>query len=242
MFRSSLIFVLLSACVFSPLTSFASDEETQTMVDRLAAIERSQNPANNGYLNDQRATYMRQSLSNDIPMGEQIMERYKLAEEYVRANQNENAINVIEEIHTKIAHIPKESIRAILRDFNNLLALAWIRFGEQENCLQNHSSDSCLFPISGNGIHQLTRGSTEATKVLRKHLEFDPDDLEAQWLINLAAMTLGDYPEAVPPQFRISPRALESDYTLPRFSDIAPAAGIAINGLAGGGAMTDFNN
>ena len=64
---------------------------------------------------------MRQSLSNGKPMGEQIMERYQLAQEYVRANQNVEAITVIEEIHTKIAHIPKESIRAILRDFNNLL-------------------------------------------------------------------------------------------------------------------------
>jgi hypothetical protein len=219
-----LTFLLLSACFLSPLTSFASDEETRTMVERLAAIERAQNPANNGYLNDQRATYMRQSLSNDKPMGEQIMERYKLAEEYVRANQNAEAIAVIEEIHSKITHIPKESIRSILRDFNNLLALAWIRYGELENCVLNHSSDSCLFPISGNGIHQLTRGSTEATKVLSEHLKFDPEDLEARWLLNLAAMTLGTYPDAVPSQFRISPKALESDFALPRFTDIASAA------------------
>ena len=242
MLRSSPTLVLLSACVLSPLAVFASDAETREMVERLAAIERAQNPANNGYLNDQRATYMRQSLSNSKPMGEQIMERYQLAEEYVRANQNAEAIALIEEIHSKITHIPKDSIRAILRDFNNLLALAWIRFGEQENCVQNHVSDSCLFPISGNGIHQMRRGSTEATKVLLEHLKFDPEDLEARWLLNLASMTLGAYPEAVPPQFRISPQSIESDYALPRFTDIAPAAGIAINGLAGGGAMTDFNN
>lgn len=242
MLRSLFNFTVLSTSFLSPLAVFASDAETQKMVERLAAIERAQNPANNGYLNDQRATYMRQSLSNSKPIGEQIMERYQLAQEYVRANQNENAIAILEEIHTKIAHIPKESIRSILRDFNNLLALAWIRFGEQENCVQNHSSDSCLFPISGSGIHQLRRGSTEATKVLLEHLEFDPDNQEAQWLLNLAAMTLGDYPEEVPPQFRIPPQALESDFVLPRFSDIAPAAGVASNGLAGGGAMTDFNN
>jgi hypothetical protein len=234
--------VLVNALFPATGECLASDPETEEMVERLAAIDRSQNPLNNGYLNDQRVLIKRQSLSDSKPMGQQITDRFLLAQEHVRANQNAEAIDLMEQINSAIQHIPKENIKAILRAFDNLHALAWIRYGELENCVQSHGSDSCLFPIAGNGIHQLTRGSTEATRILLEHLKFDPEDQKARWMLNLAAMTLGNYPEGVPPQFLIPPESLKSDYPLQRFTNIALPAGIAINGLAGGSAMTDFNN
>ncbi|MEX0332398.1 MAG: FG-GAP-like repeat-containing protein [Puniceicoccaceae bacterium] len=234
--------VFISICLLSIQEAVATDEETEQMVHRLAAIDRNQDPRSNGYLSSQRVAMMKRSLSLDVSMGQQIEDRFLLAVEHVRANQNAEAIDLMEQIQAAIRHIPKGEIKPIRRRFNNLHALAWIRYGEQENCVQNHSSDSCLFPISGNGIHQLTRGSTQATKVLLDHLESDPDDQKARWLLNLASMTLGNYPEGVPPQFLIPPGAFDSDYSLQRFTDIAPIAGIAINSLAGGGVMTDFNN
>ena len=211
------------------------------MVQLLAEIDRRQDPRSNGYLNDQRVVFMRESLSGDRPMGLQVTDRFQLALEHVRANQNEEAIELMEQVREAVQSIPPENIRPILRHFNNLHALAWIRLGEQENCVQNHTSESCLFPIANAGVHQLPRGSTEATKILLAHLESDPDDQRARWLLNLAAMTLGKYPDGVPVRFRIPPQSLDSDYPLPRFTDIASAAGADINALAGGSVMTDFN-
>ena len=38
-------------------------------------------------------------------------------------------------------------------------ALCYMRIGEQENCLSNHTIASCLLPISKEGVHKLPRGS-----------------------------------------------------------------------------------
>ena len=40
-----------------------------------------------------------------------------------------------------------------------LLMLAYLRLGEQQNCLVNHTSDSCLFPIDEAGVHRIEGGS-----------------------------------------------------------------------------------
>ena len=33
------------------------------------------------------------------------------------------------------------------------LALSYLRLGERNNCVHNHSSESCIFPIQGSGVY-----------------------------------------------------------------------------------------
>ena len=47
-------------------------------------------------------------------------------------------------------------------------------------------------------------GSRLAIKHFTEYLEQFPDDLEVRWLLNLAHMTLGEYPDKVDPRFLIS--------------------------------------
>ena len=55
-------------------------------------------------------------------------------------------------------------------------------------------------------------------------------------------MTLGEYPEGVPKPWRIPPRVFDGDSGgIQRFRDVAPAAGVAAVGLAGGSAVEDFD-
>lgn len=54
-------------------------------------------------------------------------------------------------------------------------------------------------------------------------------------------MTLGDYPDQVPAQWLIPPNRFASDYPLQKFEDIAPALGLASQGLSGGTIVEDFN-
>ena len=70
--------------------------------------------------------------------------------------------------------------------------------GEERNCLAQHNADSCLFPIRGAGVHHDVRGSTRATVLLHRQLDENPADLTARWLLNLAYMTRGLYPDGVP--------------------------------------------
>ena len=54
-------------------------------------------------------------------------------------------------------------------------------------------------------------------------------------------MTLGEYPDKVPPEYLIPPGAFESDHDMKRFYDVAPHLGLDVVGLAGGSIMEDFD-
>jgi hypothetical protein len=55
-------------------------------------------------------------------------------------------------------------------------------------------------------------------------------------------MTAGSYPAAVPRQFLIPPSVFASSEDLGRFPDVAPGAGVAVHGAAGGVIIDDFEN
>src|SRR5690606_37680874 len=85
-------------------------------------------------------------------------------------------------------------------------------------------------------------GSSEAIKIYEEILARDSRDLESQWLLNVAYMTLGEYPNKVPEKFLIPDSVFKSDHPLKRFNDIAPQLGVDVNQLSGGSIVDDFNN
>jgi hypothetical protein len=116
-----------------------------------------------------------------------------------------------------------------------------MRIGEQENCLSNHTIASCLLPISKEGVHKLPRGSRGAIDELTQLLNRDENDLEAKWLLNIAYMTLGEYPEGVPGKWLIPQSIFESHYDIKHFPDVAGQVGLDLDGLAGGSVTEDFD-
>ncbi|MGH9198482.1 MAG: FG-GAP-like repeat-containing protein, partial [Acidimicrobiia bacterium] len=122
------------------------------------------------------------------------------------------------------------------------LAISYLRAGEQDNCIERHAERSCLFPITGSGVHSATSGSRAALKVYEEILESNPGDLTARWLLNLAYMTLGEYPEAVPKQWLLSPEIFKSESEpFGKFDDAAPRLGVDVRALAGGAILEDFD-
>jgi len=81
------------------------------------------------------------------------------------------------------------------RVFYVLLGLAALRQGEIENCLECMGPSSCIFPLEPGAVHRQQAGSREAVKQFMAYLEDAPDDLRARWLLNIAYMTLGEYPQ-----------------------------------------------
>src|SRR5207245_4669385 len=55
------------------------------------------------------------------------------------------------------------------------------------------------------------------------------------------SMTLGKYPDQVPPAVRIPASVFESDFPLSRFPEIAAQAGLAFNEISGGTIAEDFD-
>ncbi|MHB1560162.1 MAG: FG-GAP-like repeat-containing protein [Isosphaeraceae bacterium] len=128
----------------------------------------------------------------------------------------------------------------------NLLALrgiAALRRGEIENCVACLGPSSCILPIAPEAVHQRTEGSREAIRWFTEYLDQRPDDLGARWLLNIASMTLGEYPGKVPAAYLIPTDAFRSRHEAGRFVNIAQGVGLGSRGpnMLGGSAFDDFN-
>ncbi len=162
--------------------------------------------------------------------------------ELLNAGESLAAVNRFDEVIGLEKQLGDRSVPEDLRATQVLLATAWLRLGEQENCITNHTIESCLLPIQGQGVHRLPRGSTEALKILNEIVAADPYRLDARWLLNIAHMTLGSYPEGVPTAWLVPPERFDSDYDIRRFPDVAGALQVEGNDRAGGVVLEDFNN
>ena len=125
--------------------------------------------------------------------------------------------------------------------FFSLLGIAYMRKAEQENCCARHTPESCIIPIKGAGLHMLNEGSTKAINVYTKMLQKDSNDLQTRWLLNLAYMTQGKYPAAVPRKYLVPLRDSESGKIFPHWEDVAPSLGMDKENMLGGTCMEDFD-
>ena len=124
-----------------------------------------------------------------------------------------------------------------------LQGMTAMRRGENENCIMCRGESSCILPISAAAVHTKPTGSRLAIRHFTEYLEQFPEDLGIRWLLNLAHMTLGEYPQKVDPRFLISiDRWTKSEFDIGRFRDIAHEAGVDRFGLSGGGVLEDFDN
>jgi hypothetical protein len=123
------------------------------------------------------------------------------------------------------------------------LGIVALRRGEVENCLECVGPSSCIFPIARESVHQNQAGSRDAIKWFNSYLEQSPRDLRVIWLLNIAHMTLGEYPEKVPVQYLIPDGLLRSEAEVGRFNNVALLVGLGVRGpnLAGGSVFDDFN-
>jgi hypothetical protein len=138
----------------------------------------------------------------------------------------------------------KPEVSADLRaEVHVLLGIASLRRGEVENCLDCVGPSSCIFPIAREAFHVQQAGSREAVDQFTAYLEHAPGDLRVRWLLNLASMTLGEYPEKVPPAYLIPLDRFRSKLDPGRFENVALRVGLGSRGpnMAGGSIFDDFN-
>ncbi|MEZ6087378.1 MAG: VCBS repeat-containing protein [Pirellulaceae bacterium] len=121
------------------------------------------------------------------------------------------------------------------------LGLAYLRLGENENCVKCNNGESCLIPIQNAGVHKNQEGSRRAIEYFRLLLTHDPLHSEARWLINVAYMTIGEYPHSVANEYQIDPRRFESDIDFKRFNNIAGQMGLDTVNLSGGCVVDDLD-
>ncbi len=118
-----------------------------------------------------------------------------------------------------------------------------LRQGETENCIMCRGESSCILPITGSAVHKIPAGSREAIRHFTEYLNQFPDDLAVRWLLNLAHMTLGEYPHGVDPRFVVKiDRYLASEFDIGKFRDVGHRARVDRLSMDGAGLLEDFDN
>ena len=190
----------------------------------------------------ERARYYRDILrTQHLSPHDQLVVRRAFADELLSAGDNVEAVEQLEQARSLIQATGNQVPADFQAAVRQRLAIAYLRLGEQENCQNFHGQRSCIFPIRGSGVHTLKRGSEGAVRILTESLDKDPHDLLSRWLLNIAYMTLGEYPQAVPAKWLASPALFASESNPGTFLDVAPQAGLAAPEHAGGVLMEDFD-
>ncbi len=212
------------------------------MIQRLERIDREMDVRLNLFNNKARAILFGSLATAELDPIKRLGFLRQQAGELLKDGQSMAAVTQYREI-AQIEHELGDQVplQDVLTTQMNI-GVAWLRLGEQENCITNHTIESCLLPIQRGGMHQLPRGSREAIRIFEDLLRQDSYQLDARWLLNIAYMTLGEYPDKVPPQWLVPPERFESDYDIKRFTDVAGSLGLDNNAVSGGTVLEDFNN
>jgi hypothetical protein len=167
--------------------------------------------------------------------------RMELANQLLLSGRTEDAIVEVERI-IKDADTAKSYKGPDKRQLSNFQALCYFRLGEEQNCIMDHNGQSCIFPIREKGVYRLKNPTRKAIQLYTDLLYQDSSDLGSRWLLNIAYMTLGGYPDSVPSRFLIPATRFDSEFPYGEFTNAAPALGLDKRDLAGSVVMEDFDN
>ena len=177
--------------------------------------------------------------SSDSP-GALSLARVDLAQDHLRFGDVGEAVRLLEDALDQPN--PDDADDSKVRgQVLEALAVAYLKMGELNNCLSPTGGLICTLPLDRTVVQTDTLGSRTAVEYLVQLLTLDPDNLKARWLLNIAHMTLGTYPEQVPDAHLIPPEALGSDYEIGKFQNVASSVGLYTLDLAGGSIIEDFD-
>lgn len=194
----------------------------------------------NPYLGDAEAVELTQRLGA-LTEGADVKQRFellnKLGVKQLQLGRTQEAIKCFQQC---LALVP-QGWTDVMNKVEYQLAVGYLRQAEDENCVMCTNGDSCILPIRNQGIHRNRAGSENAIKHLTSVLTRTPEHVSARWLLNLAHMTLGGYPEQVPDRFRLPTELFKTEIEFPRFENIAAKLKLDEVSLAGGMVVDDFN-
>ncbi|MEO6130658.1 MAG: CRTAC1 family protein [Saprospiraceae bacterium] len=218
-----------------------SSKETLAMIDSVQKAQAAVDPSKvNIILCAQRAQLYKSKLASVSGLEKaNLMVMYGFEE--LKAGNTQQAMDAFRDVITFVTPMQIPGKEKTILEVKKMLAIAALRLGEQQNCISNHTSASCVIPIAKAGQHTLKDGSTEAMELYTEVLKEDPEDLTSKYLLNIAAMTLGKFPDGIPASMRMPERYFKSKIDFPMFTDIAPEIGLDKRGLAGGVAVEDFD-
>ncbi|MDQ3015695.1 MAG: CRTAC1 family protein [Bacteroidota bacterium] len=218
-----------------------TDQETKIMIDSVQTAQDAVDPSKlTIFLSSLRAENYKKQLPTFTGLAKaNLMVTYGFEE--LKAGNTKAAMQAFTDVLAFVEPMQIPGKEQTILEVKKLLALSALRLGEQENCILNHTSASCVIPIAQPGQHTKTEGSRQAMNLYIDILKQTPDDLTSRYLLNIAAMTLGEFPGGVPAEMRLPKGYFTSKVAFPPFTDIAKSMGLDRRGLAGGIAIEDFD-
>jgi len=198
------------------------------------------NPEINLFANKKRLAWLQNQIFDDH-ISAALQHQSVIANEMLNAGYTQQSIDQYNDVLYTIDSLkinPPESFMTAIQD---LLAITHFRHGEETNCLDGHNAESCIMPIRGAGIHRNKNNAEIAINIYKSLLEKNPKDYVYRWLINLAYMVKGGYPDKVPHRWLIPQLTPSDSITFPEFTEIAESAGLDHISLAGGSIADDFD-
>ncbi len=223
-------------------SSLTPQQSHQAMIEQLADIaERSQ--SDNEYFGDRR---QKQLLGQVERAQDKAAADLLLSLGLAELNLG-NVRQAIQHMEQALGVVEDDSKSGVRRsDVLYWLGVASLRLAETENCCAQNTPDSCILPIKDGGIHTKREGSSKAVNYFTEVIQATPrkseSNVRARWLLNIASMTLGEYPAGVPIQYRLDPAYFKSTVQFPRFKNVSKQLGLDTFSCAGGVIIDDFDN
>lgn len=198
-------------------------------------------------INCPQCKFMNNAIANDllakpVPSDpkEKFMYNFMLCNQLMNSGRVDEAIKLIEE-YEKTADFKKLTDKDLYK-WCLATGITYLRFGELKNCIADHNAQSCIWPLSEMAQHKDEWGARKAIEVYTRILDNYAADLSSRWLLNIAYMQIGEYPDKVPTAYLIPPESFKTEFETPRFNNIAGALGVDYTDMCGSIIMDDFNN
>lgn len=236
--RCSVILLLPFILSFSLIACRNKTLPNQNMIDLLKISKENDYSSDNVFCPEAKVQFCDSIIENASDNNTINGALSNKANALLQLGEEQKAIDIYQDLLAKIPPGDLDQKQSVLKDMAN----AYFRLSERTNCIHNHTAESCIYPISTDGIHHDKTGAEKAIELYKTILTNDPSDLESRWLLNIAYMAVGGYPQKVPPQFLLKIQNDDSTHLIKPFKDMAAPVGLNAKYIAGGCIIDDFNN
>ena len=237
---SFVLIIILTGYLINPKLEFLNFNKGNSVINDISSYCQKLKNSSNKYIGSNQILLWQAKLNNAKDEYNIWFAKLGLAKAEMNLGGFDEAVSIIEEI------LNSENFQN-LPDTSKVMtytsaALIYIKAAEVENCVIPGGSIVCQLPTDNNYKQSYKDYSYKAIEVINEWLIVDSENLKAKWLLNIAYMSIGEYPESINKDLLIEVPGQNLLSKDKEFTDVSIDRGIYNVDLAGGVIFDDFNN
>ncbi|MDX1577062.1 MAG: FG-GAP-like repeat-containing protein [Gemmatimonadota bacterium] len=228
---------------------------TVRMAERLAAAADSVHPLEDEQLNLARWRHFMEMGQAPDPAAE-VLRQGMIAQEMLFAGYAAPALDQLLLLRQLLVEADREPVPGFLATLEELVGVALLRRAGEAACpalrplpAPDSAGPEPRFPCWPTVPPRSPSAPPDSALEIyedamdwqRARLAEDPADLRARWMLNLAAIGAGTWPDGLEVGLRLSRSELGGEGELPRFPEVAADVGLDAVSVSGGGIVDDFD-